>query len=295
MQHVHKNLLIAALQIYSQDADLIVNLLDLHPTVPGNKEASDEKLEIFEAGTGHGSLTIRLARAIHAANTAPPERPQLNSNDLEAKAAYDSWRSTRRAVIHTLDNVEKNSAHAEMVIQDFRGGMYYGNIDFHVGSIKEFISKRLEETSGEPFLHHAILDLPDTHANMEIVSKALKPNGMLLIFCPSVTQINKAVLHVKDNDLPLYVENAIEIGGSIGTGGREWDIRPVKPRAVLKAEAAGKTPSENEGLYEGSEGQDLEVARAQDTSEGWEMICRPRVGARIVGGGFLGIWRKMLY
>ena len=26
---------------------------------------------------------------------------------------------------------------------------------------------------------------------------------------------------------------------------------------------------------------------------GWEMVCRPKVGIRISGGGFVGVWRRM--
>ncbi|KFX96568.1 hypothetical protein V490_03275, partial [Pseudogymnoascus sp. VKM F-3557] len=62
--------------VYPADANLIVSLLDLNPTVPDPSSSSPSPpLEIFEAGTGHGALTLHLARAIHAANPAPPPLP----------------------------------------------------------------------------------------------------------------------------------------------------------------------------------------------------------------------------
>jgi tRNA (adenine57-N1/adenine58-N1)-methyltransferase len=44
--------------IYPADANLIVNLLDLHPEVYDPERAGKETLEILEAGTGHGGLTL---------------------------------------------------------------------------------------------------------------------------------------------------------------------------------------------------------------------------------------------
>ena len=53
-------------QIYPRDASLIVSKLDLHPDRDPNQrtpEASSDRLEILEAGTGMGGLTLHLARA----------------------------------------------------------------------------------------------------------------------------------------------------------------------------------------------------------------------------------------
>lgn len=286
--------------IYSQDASLIVSLLDLNPTLPRADSADKARFEIFEAGTGHGALTLHLARGIHAANTAPPEMPELVSEleesevgyrrlklDIEdtsdeahrekaqkeqVKAAFDEWRSTRRAVIHTLDINEKHSAHAQKVVKNFRNGLYYGHVDFHVGTVEEYLSGRLSESGQQPFLEHAILDLPGTQGYLDIVAKALKPGGSLLVFCPSVTQIIECIKDVKENKLPLFMEKTVEMGGAIGVGGREWDVRPVKPRALQKSEV-------------------LE-AGLETADKGWEMICRPKVGVRIAGGGFVGQFQR---
>ncbi|RKF64225.1 tRNA -methyltransferase TrmI [Erysiphe neolycopersici] len=282
--------------IYSQDASLIVSLLDLHPTVPGTKA---EKLEIFEAGTGHGALTLHLARAIHAANTLPPDIPSENEiatqNKSAVKEKYEAWRAQRRAIIHTLDNQEKHSSHAAANIKGFRNGIYFPHIDFHHGSIEDFLTAKLAVTHNVPFLEHAILDLPSPHDYMEIVSSAVKDNGQLLVFVPSITQIIKASMLARDEKLPLALENVLELGGMIGTGGREWDVRPVRPRILKRAELAEEeSPKVNSDLLKqaGKTGE-LNVGDSSMNWKGWEMVCRPKVGVRITNGGFIGIWRKL--
>lgn len=292
---------------------MIVSLLDLHPTVPGSNNLNEDRFEIFEAGTGHGALTLNLARAIHGANTAAPEISNENEVDLQVpdaveakKQAYRKWRADRRAVIHTLDCSGRHSAHAKTVVKNFRRGMYYPHIDFHVGSIDEYLSSRLLDTGDAPFLEHAILDLPNIHDYFDIVAKALKPNGSLITFCPSITQINAGVTFARQNNLPLFLEKVVEVGAAVGVGGREWDVRPVKPRALLKAQAEDvKQPEILEGTEDASEGAVEEsevIATEASTGEastpapndgGWEMICRPKVGIRISGGGFVGLWRRM--
>ncbi|TVY80741.1 tRNA (adenine(58)-N(1))-methyltransferase TrmI, partial [Lachnellula suecica] len=232
--------------IYPQDAAVIVNLLDLNPILPGSSQGPDETLEIFEAGTGHGALTLHLARAIQAANTTPPSIPppstaeELENAEQEAnpeQKAYTAWLQTRRAIVQTLEISRRHSKHAEGIVKNYRNGMYYPHINFHVGTIEDYLTPRLG-SSPEPFFSHAILDLPKCNEYMELVAKGLKPGGSLLVFCPSVTQINTCALDAKKAGLPLFLENVVELGSSAGAGGREWDVRPVRPKAFLKAKAA---------------------------------------------------------
>lgn len=268
-------------------------LLDLNPTTPpedyhpadnnagSSNHSAAPKLEIFEAGTGHGAFTLNLSRAIHAANTAP---------------SMPFSKEIRRAIIHTLDRSAAYSAHAQNMIRNFRKGLYLHNIDFHVGEIGEFIGQRFRENGGIPFLDHAILDLPGCHEYMEIVASALKPNGSLLVFAPQITQINTCVLHSKKAGTPMFLDTVIELGGAMGVGGREWDVRPIRPRAVLQAIAEREL---RKGVVR-EEGEEVGVATeaveslAGNEEDGWEMVCRPKVGGRVQGGGFVGQWRKMV-
>jgi tRNA (adenine57-N1/adenine58-N1)-methyltransferase catalytic subunit len=266
--------------------------LDLNPTVPGT---DDEKLEIFEAGTGHGALTLHLSRAVHVANTSLSVPTSTLDDEAETDAkilvAYKAWLQTRRAIIQTLDNKPAHSQHAQSIIKYYRNGMYYHNINFHIGTIEEYISSRLSE-SPESFLSHAILYLPDVHSYFSQVAQALKPNGTLLVFCPSITQINTCALDVRKNGIPLFLDNVVELGAAIGVGGREWNVRPVRPRAFLKArsEAVERKQAEGGGETAVEGGEEAVIA---DGDDGWELVCRPKVGQRISGGGFVGVWKKM--
>ncbi|KAF7877672.1 hypothetical protein EAF04_001343 [Stromatinia cepivora] len=319
----------------------------------------DKKLEIFEAGTGAGSLTLHLARAIHGANKRAPPIPKLPKTKGKITAdddiyryggkfgerndkmteLYNEWRSQRRAVIHSLDSDENHSRHAQRTVRNYRHGAYFPHIDFHVGSIHGYLSKRLEETK-DVFIDHAILDIPAIQDEMEIVGKCLKPDGRLITWCPSITQHMKCLETVKGKKLPFVLDKVLELGSQLSTGGREWEVRSVKPRALIKAEkkandkrmaeedkaktasvvdeflsriskdkgGKGKIESSasmenqsepNEEDVETSESENVTVqANTEEVGgltdmTGWEMICRPKVGDRITGGGFVGVWKKM--
>ncbi|KAF7930881.1 hypothetical protein EAE99_004131 [Botrytis elliptica] len=308
-------------------------------------EQSNETLEIFEAGTGAGSLTLHLARAIHGANTRAPPIPRhlrtggkvtpdgdiyriggkFNKRDAKFTDLYNEWRSQRRAVIHSLDADEHHSRHAQRTVRNYRHGIYYPHIDFHVGSIHDYLSKRLEETKGV-FLDHAILDIPGIQDEMEIVGKCIKPDGRLITWCPSITQHMKCLEVVKGKKLPFVLDRVLELGSQLSTGGREWEVRSVKPRALIKAEKKAKAEEMeredrlktalpvNEWLTKISSkevdevtSEDVETSKSESVAvqestgeasdltdmSGWEMICRPKVGDRITGGGFVGVWKKM--
>jgi hypothetical protein len=75
--------------------------------------------------------------------------------------------------------------------------------------------------------------------------------------------------------------------------------------AFAQAQAAEKIIRDAEGESQDSE-RDRDEKPAGELDElpnpqpadieetGLEMVCRPKVGGRIAGGGFLGVWRKMI-
>ena len=317
----------------------------------------ESRLEIFEAGTGHGSLTLHLARAIHAANPHPPKSPRQ----------YNSFLEKRRAIVQTLDISPKHSDHAKKVVGNYRRGVYSHCVDFHVGTIPDYIDARLASSNGSPVFDHAILDLPDTHDYLEIVGKSLKLGGTLITFNPSLSQIMRCVEDVRSKKLPFVLDKVLEIGLAAGVGGREWDVRLVKQRVLKKKEDAAvlyegtrhlvldssiKAESEtaqfsdvafkdNVAFVESGDigeshviedtavtkellavednaavqgnldepakteepvadlatettasmGREVE-ALTNDSEDGMSMICRPKVGVRIEGGGFIGVWKR---
>ncbi|KZF25020.1 S-adenosyl-L-methionine-dependent methyltransferase [Xylona heveae TC161] len=328
--------------IYPADANLIVSLLDIHvtPPEPGTEDEAGP-LEILEAGTGHGALTLHLARAISAANGRSPKIPPLSaqainkvvskdhvqdpiedadaSNDaLEGTSseevaraspeeeAYEQWKRARSAIIHTVDASAERSAHAERIVRGFRHGIYAGNVDYHVGDASQWIKEQFqtrhassgeEPGKAEPFLSHVILDLPGTHHHLDTVSQALRVNGALAVFNPSITQITSCVQKIRQQRLPLVLEQVVELGAG-STGGREWDVRAVRPRVLDRMQAQpASDSSDGESTANGqspNEAQETEKPQTTDSREdGWEMVCRPKVGARVVGGGFLAIWKRM--
>ncbi|KAJ9241315.1 hypothetical protein DTO271D3_8396 [Paecilomyces variotii] len=327
--------------IYAADANLIVSLLDIHVTPPAEGD-EQPPLEILESGTGHGSLTLHLARAIHAANASPPPLPgqsQINfvkkqqkplvdaetapgnqrTNPAEedpVQQQWDAWRSRRRAVIHTIDVSPKFSAHAEKIVRGFRRGIYAGNVDFHVGRAEDWIADQIQRrtkssifSSGntDPFLSYAILDMPSAHLRIPHVAPILKRDGILAVFMPSVTQIGECVDLIRREKLPFILERAVELGSGLSSG-RLWDIRfAVKksradPSSWTDPAAQGsdgpKTDEASEDVDVENEPASEEEQKQQPQSQSQDkndsvLVCRPKVGTRIVGGGFVGIWRRI--
>ena len=133
-----------------------MSLLDLHVDPAGSNNCPPA-LEILEAGTGHGALTLYLARAIHAAN--PPQddtstsnprgaedvhqgRDDANNKDpatdvekppMKIRSSYEHGQDRRQAIIHTIDISPKYSEHAKEIIKGFRQAMYANDVEFHVG------------------------------------------------------------------------------------------------------------------------------------------------------------------
>ncbi|KAF9870780.1 hypothetical protein CkaCkLH20_11679 [Colletotrichum karsti] len=298
-----------ATPIYPQDAHTIISFLDINLPVPGEEEEYDDAslkprpFEIFEAGTGMGALTLHLARAIHGANppvppnirewlsTAPYEKNTLprkvvtDADGLEyadAPHALELTDSTiesqhkvhtesRRAVIHTLDVNPTSSRMAHGLVRNFRRGRYLLDVDFHVSTIRSYLSSRLAESEGRSFLAHAILDLPASQDHADVVVDALLPGGKLVVFYPSITQVLEFVVWAKESGQPVTLDRVVElqtstslgdVGFRDGLGGRHWDVKVVDIRKAAKAGTKG-------------------------------VVCRPKVGSMVVGGGFVAVFSRM--
>ncbi|VUC21714.1 unnamed protein product [Clonostachys rosea] len=343
-----------ATPIYPQDCSVIVSMLDLSPERPGENDGPDDEVfEVFEAGTGMGSLTMHIAKALHAAN--PPMRKDLRDavataslerrapapggetvadaeletsgseqstesvsrDENEVSSSTDSelatsepsspvprdiestppppgqppiqtmtlsrldvppniasdiaqWSSSRRAVLHTLDRNPNHSRGAYKLLRRFRRAIYLPNVDFHVGSIHDYLTPRLAASSNVPFLSRAVLDLPAPESFAEPVVRALKPNGLLVVFNPSISQIADFAKWAFVTGQPLRHERTAELPNSFHVaadeptandcgGGRPWDVRTVMPK----------------------DGDEV------------VQVMRPRVGDRVMGGGFVAVFRRL--
>ncbi|KAF4591934.1 tRNA (adenine-N(1)-)-methyltransferase [Ophiocordyceps camponoti-floridani] len=290
---LHSNSSRLVTPIYPHDANTIVSLLDLNPVRPGEdddilqQQASDglaPPFEVFEAGTGMGSLTLHLARALHAAN--PPFPPDLRRKicaasairdpcaagvalEPEDQAAFDSYRASRRLVLHSLDQSAERVKAACKFIRYFRRALYLPNIDFHIGTVEAYVSQRLAASSGQPFLSRAVLDVASPEEGAASVIQALHPGALLVVFQPSISQIAAFDIWERKTKQPVRLEKVIEL--SVGTlmdglndagSGRPWSVKMWRAKAD-----------------KGDAGEEVQV-------------LRPKVGGRVVGGGFVAVYRR---
>ena len=285
---------------------MIVSLLDIHASSHTSTEPpSTPPLEILEAGTGHGALTLYLSRAISGGNPPLPasllaelreneKNSSLPSPDLEPRIGpsqeLQDYLSSRRAILHTLDIVPEHSRHARKVVRDFRRGLYAGNVDFHIGDVKDWLADQTAKRSDDErrFLSHTILDLPNAEAVLQAAAEAMRDDGTLLVFNPSISQIQKCVETVRELRLPLLMDKVLELGAG-WTGGREWDVRSVRTKKDAKA-SVQQSDTESEAVEQVANEEAMEV---KEEGNGWVMVSRPKAYARVVGGGFLGVWRRM--
>ena len=276
-------------------------------------------MEILEAGTGHGSLTLHLARAIHAANVGVssaaeyPKPPQgfwryakslvvgnysrLCAEHTPAPDDDKSPKPIHQAVVHTVDVSSKYSQHAAKIVGGFRRGLYLRNVVFHVGNVSEWIEQQMHARGSDPFLSHILLDLPASHNHVERAASALRVDGKLLVFNPSITQINSTVQSIKSKRLPLQLDRVVEVGPAM-TGGRIWDVRFVKPRALVKEVderimSASRDDTDRAVEEKRATGcHDASEEEEPHGQQGLEIVCRPKVGGKISGGGFIALWSK---
>ena len=220
--------------------------------------------------------------------------------------------SQRRAVIHTVDVSSRHSQHAAKCVKGFCRGLYFNDINFHVGDVSDWIgsqrsARELHSSDSErkPFLSHVILDMPSPEDHLAQVATALHIGGSLLVFNPSITQIVTCLREIKQRKLPFVYNQVLELGPSM-TGGREWDLRIAKPRAPnggksqnsLSSNKDDSLASDNSGsnaneAIEPPEQSPVETLPRVSHDEDGEIICRPKVGGRVIGGGFLGVWKRM--
>lgn len=248
--------------IYPYDASSMVALADIHmdfPEVDAAGNLVNPPFQYFEAGTGHGSLTLQICKAIHSAN---------------AYAKFSGDPAKRGAILHSLDCNERHSKTGQRTIAHFHNGMYKSDVEFHIAeSPSEWLENeasewralwpRENEESGleekQAFLSGAFLDMGGFEKHLETVSKNLLLDAPLLIFCPSLTQVMDALKLIDANpDIRLQFVRTIQLPPGVGGGLKEWDTR----KTFIKATG----------------------------EEGW--VCRPKVGIRVCGGGFILIFKK---
>jgi hypothetical protein len=286
----------------------------------------------LDTGTGHGSVTLHLARSIQAANApfpsddihlasssgrvAPEKVARDNATpDEDSIRHWEDWRRSRRAIVHSVEVSPAYSKHAQKkVVSGFRRGLYSPHIDFHVANVTDWIDAQLEQRRREPFLSYVFLDMPSCHRYLGQITAAMKENALIAVFVPSITQIGECVREIKANGLPLRMEKSLELGDGISNG-RLWDVRlafkktrdPIEEaisadRSEIDAAASPEELGEPASESSPSDSSEDEAFRAKEKQEISAvntirndepvMVCRPKVGERVIGGGFVGLWRR---
>ncbi|KAK6351529.1 hypothetical protein TWF718_004687 [Orbilia javanica] len=295
--------------IYPADASAIVQSLDLH--VSAEVDPEEGPLEVLEAGTGHGSLTLHLARALHTGHPSK-EKPV--------------------SILHSVEKDKKVHEAAMKLLKGFRRGIYDGpGVKFYNDDVESWLRARLldiEASSSEvpsiqgtseesttleipstdklatgtkgSLLSACVLDLPEIRPLLPLLQDNMHLGAILGYWAPSITQISAVVEHVKSNRLPFLVEKVLEFGNGVGgAGARVWDVRPALVRSRVKANKSHKSASSQrsseDGETETTANEDA-VAKEDQTKRAtteWEMVCRPKTGERTVGGGFYLIMRRI--
>lgn len=224
--------------VYPHDAAAIVNLADIH--IDDGCMDSGETLHYLEAGTGHGSLTLAICRAIHSANVRN----------------VDGMIEKQGAVLHSIDRNQNHSKVGRRNVQNFRRGMYSNDVQFHIADSP---ADWLRTQQGIQ-LSGVFLDLPSPHVGLKTIADAMRLDAPLTVFCPSVSQIQDFSEEInQDADIPLTMITVAELLPGMGGGMRPWDVRSSVIRET---------------------GQ---IAR----------VCRPKVGSKVVGGGFVALFKRI--
>lgn len=211
--------------------------------------------QFLECGTGHGSLTLNILKEIHSGN-----------------AFYDGQNdNSRGTILHSLDRNEKHMKIGVKNVKHYNRGIYWPDVEFHLvdGGPREWLETDEAHyyrhdvgraPKDDPFLSGIFLDMPSPELQLEELSAALLVDSPLVVFVPSVMQVWDCLSLAKKQGIRLTLTKVYELmAGSGGGGMREWDLRKVSIRET---------------------GQD-------------GIVVRPKVGVRTVGGGFIGVFKKL--
>lgn len=185
---------------------------------------------------------------------------------IHAANAFYKSHGVRGAVLNSIDCRPEHSQQGRDTIKHFRNGLYLDDIDFHIAnSPSEWLATKFGQLEpgdpDKPVLDGVFLDMADSHLQIEPVSRYMKHDSFLVLFTPSVTQILDGIEIIKDRRITLSQVGVYEIPNSGGGGGlREWDLRYSTIRKT------------------GNVG----------------VVCRPKVGIRVSGGGFVGLFKKFI-
>ena len=205
--------------------------------------------------------------------------------------------------MHSVEARQAVSEHAEEIVRGFRRGIYARNVKFHIDRVTDWLGKQREarqstEGTVEPFLSCVVLDLPAVSEEIASVVPLMRIDGSLVVWTPSITQVGQCLDVIEEHKLPLQLDRVLEFGTGI-SGGREWDVRYAMTRPQAKdllgsntEVQAGEAETDGESDRTSVSDESGDAQRSPDTGGRKVMVCRPKVGERIQGGGFVGLWKR---
>ena len=93
------------------------------------------------------------------------------------------------------------------------------------------------------------------------------------------------------------MEKTVELGMGLSNG-RSWDVRVAVKKSRADPSSWSESGSDEPATQqdEASGDGDVETPGGPESTQKEAenvLICRPKVGLKLVGGGFVGIWRRI--
>ncbi|KAF9094291.1 hypothetical protein BGX23_002305 [Mortierella sp. AD031] len=279
--------------MYPKDATSAVHLLDLFPGA-----------HVLEAGTGNGSMTLYIQRAIQGPGSHLDTVDIRNNHSLQAEQNIERfWRGMYRPGI----TFWKSVGGLQRVIKRLTGEDQEPN--FSASSSSSVPSTDSQETAqpqlnqdGKPMTrlelkrkdlteanevlppnphpkghqYDAIsLDLPDTLQVLSDLLPLLKPDRPMCLYMVNMSQVLELVQWMRMNGAGYSVEKVLEVGW------KEWSVRSAAVRSKVKGRVhvggfGHVSPLQQSSSTEEGSAQESVTAAADhipDDAVGW--VCRP--------------------
>ncbi|KAF9278878.1 hypothetical protein BGZ88_000293 [Linnemannia elongata] len=272
--------------MYPKDATTAVHLLDLFPGA-----------HVLEAGTGNGSMTMYIQRAILGPGSHLDTVDIRNNHSLQAEQNIERfWRGMYRPGITFWRSVGGLQRVIKRLTGEDQGQNHYPGSGSSSAQEQDSIVlnkdgkpmtalelKRKELTEANEVLppnphpkghqYDAIsLDLPDTLTVLEDLLPLLKPDRPMCLYMVNMSQVLELVQWMRKNGLGYSVEKVLEVGW------KEWSVRSAAVRSKVKGRVHVGGFGDVSPLQQSSGDGTQETATTAadnipDDAVGW--VCRP--------------------
>lgn len=272
--------------MYPKDTTSAVHLLDLFPGA-----------HVLEAGTGNGSMTMYIQRAIMAAGSHLDTVDIRDAHSMQAEKNIEQfwrgmyrpgitfWRSSGglQRVIKRLNGTDQTPEFTASLIEEIDpthpDGRPLTDLEFRrkkLNLIHEDLPKNPHPGGHQ---YDAIsLDLPDTKSVILDLLPLLKADRPMVLYMVNMSQVLELVQWMRLNCHGCTVENVLEVGW------KEWSVRSAAVRSKVKgrvhvggfgAVSVLKPTTPSSGADDQVNGPEMTAAadNIPDDAVGW--ICRP--------------------